>query len=126
MRSIATHFRSYLRAAALALLVLGLMVQPILIGVGQVHEVEHAVFGGASHDHELTNDHHDGGAPDGDPSHATGSHSLMHHHAVVVVADVPWNAPLPRAQASDAGEFAFPECAVSAGSRAGPFRPPIA
>lgn len=121
----ATHFRSCLRAAALALLVLGMMVQPILIGIGQVHEVEHAMFSDASHAHEFTDDHHGGGASQGGPGHATGSHSLMHHHATVVVADMPWIAPLSAVQPAGTSEFAFSDCAVPVGRCTGPFRPPI-
>jgi hypothetical protein len=121
----ARKFATVLRASFMALLLLGLATQPVLIAVGQLHEVEHALFDIGDHGHELEDGHQDGADSQHDPGHATGSHSLMHHHAVVVAADVLTIVGIcPCVTLSTT--FILPERAVTAGRCAVHFRPPIA
>ncbi|HEY5851929.1 MAG TPA: hypothetical protein VIT62_14335 [Lysobacter sp.] len=110
----------------MATLLLGLATQPILIAVGQVHEIEHAAFGLDDHDHGSEGDHHDGAPCDHHPGHATGTHSLMHHQSVVVVAVVPSVGALCGFVATSPTIFNPLQRIVPTGGCGLPFRPPIA
>ncbi|HEY5803051.1 MAG TPA: hypothetical protein VIT90_05090 [Lysobacter sp.] len=110
----------------MATLLLGLATQPILIAVGQVHEIEHAAFGLEGHDHGSEADHRDGVPSDHDPGHATGTHSLMHHQTVVVVAIVPSVGALCGVVATSPTTFNPLRRNLPTGGCGLPFRPPIA
>jgi hypothetical protein len=124
--------RLLLRSAFLALLVLGMVVNPTLAAVGELHAIDHAAAawdhdrGGHAHSTD-TDDHHHahpGGQPDHD--HATGAHGLMHQggtvsfglpEAGVVVSDAsPCGPLLPE----------FRRRALPGDCPSLPFRPPIA
>jgi hypothetical protein len=67
------------RVCLLALLVLGMMIEPVLAQLSELHAAEHATEVTADvHDHgHETGDTHHGGDPEQD-DHASGTHGLMH------------------------------------------------
>ncbi len=80
MRSHLPRLSTLLRVGFLTLLVLGLMIQPLLAQLGELHAAEHAMAVAADehdHDHDAEGDTEDGSNPDQD-DHATGAHCLMH------------------------------------------------
>jgi hypothetical protein len=77
MHRIRRH-RNLLHTALLVLVAFGMLLQPVLAALGDLHEVEHAVALHSDHGHS----HHDGhevpedeGEVPGDP---VGSHGLLH------------------------------------------------
>lgn len=127
--------RQLLRTALLVLLALGMVVQPALGSLGELHEVEHAVVAQSDHGHDHGDDHahdhdpdasHDHGGDGSDPDHATGSHGLLHQSGTVSVTlpevmpcllrQVPAEPRLP-----ESGPFHLPGDTPDL-----PFRPPIA
>lgn len=118
--------RSLLRTALLVLVAFGMLLQPVLAALGELHEVEHAValhsdHGHSHHDgHEIPDD--EGDAP-GDP---VGSHGLLHpcgaaasmallEPAALLAAPVGMGEPPDRAHASAPRSLHLTL----------PFRPPI-
>ena len=100
-----SHNRSLLQACAFALLLLGLLCEPILDFVGELHAVEHAAL--ASHVGDHGDDHGNNGEEEG---HAVGGHGLMHQysggagsippvHPVIAMGLIP-SATLPAVEAS--------------------------
>lgn len=120
-----------LRAITMALLLLGVVVNPVLAYVSDIHEVEHASAGS----HGDVDDHHQADAAVADSDSDSDSeddrtadvwHGLMHvghaHGASTDTLFAPMIAALPPAQAA-----AFPPTAPLTPLQhiAGPFRPPI-
>lgn len=112
----------------MALLLLGVVLNPVLAYVGDIHELEHASVGSQTD----ADDHHqdETAAADGDNADdrtADVWHGLMHvcdaHGASVAVFFVPMIAVIPQTHAA-----VFPPTAplTSLQHIAGPFRPPIA
>lgn len=119
--------RRYLCAALLALVALGVLLQPILGSLGGLHDLEHAVAAQSDHGHP----HHDGHeAPTGDdeaPPDPLGIHALLHqggHAASMALLDpilvVP--SPVPAVDPPDRAHVSGPRAACLTL----PFRPPIA
>ena len=118
--------RRLFRASFLALLVLGLMINPVLAQLGEFHAAEHAVAADAhGHDHRADGTN-DGDDPEQD-DHTSGSHGLMHQNGgsttltgLVASMSVPMvytrmpDLPIPDA-------IGIPQEVPSS-----PFRPPIA
>lgn len=111
------------RAFALALLLFGLVCQPVLGFVGGLHAVEHAAHAAHVDDHAV--DHVADVGDEGEPDHALGEHGLLHQcsggassippaHPMWVLATVPATT-LPIVEASQP---------VGAAQTL-PFRPPI-
>jgi hypothetical protein len=128
-------FRRNLRLPGTALrvlLMLGMVVNPVLAAVGELHGMEHASLaaGGEAHDHDHAHtshiqphDHRGGGD---DPDHATGGHGLLHQ--VVGGTDPLPDSPL-RISMQPACGLHLPECSrcqLPGDSPDLPFRPPIA
>ncbi len=134
MFSLRRH-RRLLRTALLVLLALGIVVQPVLGAMSELHEVEHAISAQFDHAHDHGDDHahdqdvaanHEHGGNGSDPDHATGSHGLLHQVITVsailpeamtsVLQQVPSEPRL-----SESGPFQLPGDTPNL-----PFRPPIA
>lgn len=125
------HYSRLMRTAFLALLVLGMAINPTLAAVGDLHAIEHAAAASGhdrdGHPHSAGTDHHHhdpSGQPDRD--HATGTHGLMHQNCTVSFA-------LPEAEVVVSGLAAsgplLPEIhrhPLSGDCPNLPFRPPIA
>lgn len=80
---------SFLRTLLLGLLALGVLIQPVVSALADVHVLEHAAATLSDHGH-AHHGGHDEPAPDGDPSgDAVGAHALMHGGAVVVSMTLP-------------------------------------
>ena len=75
--------RSLLRIALLALVALGVLMQPVLRSVGDLHDLEHTMALQSDHGHS----HHDGHeAPPGEdeaPGNPQGLHGLLHQYGTV-------------------------------------------
>lgn len=72
------HHRSFLHAALLVLVAFGVLLQPILGALADLHDVEHAVALQSDHGHSHVDGHDEpsgGGDPSGDP---IGAHNLLH------------------------------------------------
>ena len=126
--------RRLLRTALLVLLALGMVVQPALGALGELHEVEHAAIAQSDSGHDHGDDHlHDHDADTGhqhgdgsDQDHATGPHGLLHQAAsasatlpdpvTFLPPQVPAGSHLP-----ESGPLHLPGDAPGL-----PFRPPIA
>lgn len=83
--------RPLLVKAALLLLALAMLVQPVLAAVGELHAVEHGAHAANAHGDD---DH----APheEDDPAHALGVHALLHQSASAGASDVfPAALPVP-------------------------------
>jgi hypothetical protein len=143
MRSHLAQAKRFLRASLLALLVLGLIVQPMLTRLSETHEAEHALGldehrdgHGHPHDdphnhpHDLAqHPHQDEGAPSEDApgeDHTSGIHGLMHQPGgystlewIVGIA-IP---PAPRHVQSPPDRV---RCGLPRQPPSTPFRPPIA
>ena len=129
MRSQSRHSK-LLRLLWVAATVCGLLLQPVLAALGDLHAIEHATAVGSDHGHDHGHDHdHPPAAPSGDDTHqeASGLHGLLHAHAGMSAAallDLPFfNGNCPRGSGpllvmADSGPAAlYPSS---------PFRPPIA
>lgn len=116
------------RAALLALLVLGTMLRTGLQLVGEVHAAEHDLHAAATehgHTHGPEGDQPLSPQP-GQPSHGEGTHALMHQAGGVAFADVTFAVDLvASAPGADAPAWYRP-VALAASHPATPFRPPIA
>ena len=119
-----SRHRRLLQTCAFALLLLGLLCQPVLGFVGELHAIEHAAVAGHADEH--AGDHADAAGDEGEPDHALGEHGLLHQcsggassippaHPMLVLATGP-TTTLPIVEASQ------PVGAVLTL----PFRPPIA
>ncbi|WP_162616009.1 hypothetical protein [Solilutibacter oculi] len=126
MQRIRRH-RSFLRTALLVLVVLGMLIQPALAALGDLHEIEHAAALHSDHGHA----HHDGHevpADDKDaPGDPLGIHSLLHPSgAAASMALIEPVVLLPSLMA----EGESPVRAYASGPPMSrltlPFRPPIA
>jgi hypothetical protein len=126
------HYRRLLRTAFLALLVLGLVVNPTLAAVGELHAIEHAAAASGhdrdGHPHSAGTDDHHHDHPSGHPDrdHATGTHGLMHQSGTA-------SFTLPEAEVVVSGLAAcgpllpeFRRCPLPGDCPNLPFRPPIA
>lgn len=117
------------KTALLVLLALGMVVQPVLGAISDLHGAEHAAMADVASDHGHAHgddaDHgHEGAAPG--PDHVKGTHVLMHldvglavaltESVVRVPAGIPESLAHPEADA-DGLPVATPHL---------PFRPPIA
>ena len=126
MHRIRRH-RSLLHYALFLVVALGVLLQPILGAVGDLHAVEHAVALQSDHGH-AHHDGHDDPADDDDGSgDATGAHSLLHQGGFAAsmalldssfqfLAPIPAGDPLP--------SFHSPGPPIAPLTL--PFRPPIA
>ena len=123
-----------IRTGLMALLLVGLAIQPVLVAAGQLHELEHAIAAREAanhahadgHTHTNTHAHEHDHEPHHDPGHATGSHSLMHHHAVTSAADVPPSMRICATAVAGKPEFPVPELPAIRGRYTVQLRPPIA
>ena len=124
MRLFTARLSILLRASLLALLVLGLAVNPALTFVGELHGADHALLAEAGgHHHDEAGLHDD--APDTD--HTEGAHGLLHQSSgggafsdSVAVITLP-------AVAYEPVVIALPTpLPVPLQHVTGPFRPPIA
>ena len=119
-----------IRTGLVALLLAGLAIQPVLVAAGQLHELEHAITAREAADHAHADGHtrlhsHDH-KPHHDPAHATGSHSLMHHHAVTSAAVVPPSMRICATTVAGKPDFPVPELPAIRGRYTVQLRPPIA
>ena len=119
--------RSVLRTALLVLLAFGLLVQPVLKALGELHDVEHAVAMQSDHGHP----HHDGHEmPPGDdeaPGDAFGLHGLLHMcaPAAPMAPCEMAGVPAPLVATGDPPDGADASGAPTS-RMTSPFRPPIA
>lgn len=121
--------RRILRSALLTLLMLGLVINPVLAAVGELHGLEHAAMAASAglhdHAHQEGSDHPHPG-DDADPEHASGLHGLLHQTGSVsetlpeglsaLLVQLPPEADLP--------EFGMSHRPGDSPNL--PFRPPIA
>ncbi|TAK38647.1 MAG: hypothetical protein EPO30_03735 [Lysobacteraceae bacterium] len=121
----------FLRATLLVLLALGVVVNPLLGAVSELHGVEHAATAdvvddhGHGHAHPTGTDHR-GGIPEPDADHSLGSHGLLHQGAGVTAALPEVLSVLP-SDAPAQTRIAVPEPPHLPDDLASlPFRPPIA
>lgn len=119
-----------LRVFVLAVFALGLVVQPVVAALGELHELAHDPSGNHAVAHT---DHADsvGGelsvAEESDPSPAGTMHSLMHHAHCCgqsAVAELPAMRGVPVAPGSSRPALAESQRLLQTPSLA-PFRPPI-
>lgn len=121
-----------LRASFLAMLVLGLVIQPVVAQLSDLHAVEHAAAAIAEHGHDhgpgnvnLADTHGDE-AP-GQDDHSAGSHGLMHQaggSSTLTASALALSVPSVYAPAAD---LPMPASArIPQQSPTNPFRPPIA
>lgn len=81
--------RPLLANAALLLLALALVVQPVLAAVGELHAVGHAT-------HTVSTDGDGHASDEDDPAHASGAHALLHQAVPGGACDVlPTASPGP-------------------------------
>lgn len=126
MYSVRRH-RSLLRIALLALVAFGVVVQPVLGFLGDLHDLEHTVALQSDHGHS----HHDGHeAPAGDdeaPGEPLGVHGLLHQFGAVGSMALQEPASLLTSAVAIGDP---PICAREPSPRMSrltlPFRPPIA
>lgn len=118
-----------LRLLWVAATVCGLLLQPVLAALGDLHSIEHAtvVGGDLGHEHGHEHDHPPVAAPDGDtPQELSGLHGLLHGHAGMsapALLDVPFFVgDGPRGNDSP---LAMPDSGPVALYPSSPFRPPI-
>lgn len=147
MRTRVRHSLKLLRAGGLGLLLLGLAIQPVLLAVGALHALEHAMLEArvdrddarrddrdhrahphddGDNDHDHAQDLHGHGHGLHDPSHASGSHSLMHYQLPGLVADVLAIPALYPPRACDDAGFPIADIRLPVAQTTVPFRPPIA
>lgn len=126
MMSLRRH-RSLLRTALLVLVALGVLMQPILTSLSELHGLEHAVAVHSDHGHSHHDGHDDPPADDDAPGDPIGLHGLMHTCNVAASMTFPEAGLLVTAYvaASDppdrAHPFGPPDTHLTL-----PFRPPIA
>lgn len=130
--SFARRHVTFLRLLLVAWVACGLLIQPVLAALSELHALEHATALDSDHHHD-----HVGGddravtlqaSPDGETPHdLTGLHGLLHAYAgmsAVAVLDLPTlecaclNGSDPPSATPDRGRFAS--------HPSFPFRPPIA
>ena len=127
MRAFSSRLQSALCAITMALLLLGVVLNPVLAYVGDLHELKHASVSSENDAH----DHHqlETAVADGDNADDRAAdvwHELMHvghaHGASTAAFFVPMVAAIPQTHA-----VAFPPTAPLTPLQhiAGPFRPPI-
>ncbi|MFP5373942.1 MAG: hypothetical protein ACLGHW_03460 [Gammaproteobacteria bacterium] len=129
MRALRRNFR-FTGIALRLLLALGMVVNPVLAAVGELHGMEHAAMASAEDMHEHAHasdsqphDHHGGGD---DSDHASGGHGLLHQ--VGSASDPLPDIALDISVQSASGPL-LPESGQShlpGDSPNLPFRPPIA
>lgn len=113
--------RRLLGKAALLLLALAMLVQPMLAAVGELHAVEHGSHVASAHDDDHAPHEED------DPAHALGAHALLHQSTyggacAVLSAALPVPSFLPATvDLSGADAPGLPRSVLTL-----PFRPPIA
>ncbi len=76
-----TPLSTFVRVSSLALLVLGLALNPVLDLAGQLHAFDHALAAqsdGHDHDHDHEQADDSGSGEDPAPDHSSGVHGLMH------------------------------------------------
>lgn len=121
---IAKRLLSPLRTFVLALFVLGVIVQPVVASMSEIHELSHEPTG-----HQMLAEHLD---PTEDDDGDAGSPGALHalHHFVhccgqfTAIMTVAFDSPLPLAAS---GLLATGESQARSDTRAlAPFRPPIA
>ncbi len=135
MHSHLPRLSKFLRTSFLALLVLGLMIQPLLAQLGELHAAEHAMLVATDahgHDHDADSDHdayidsEDGRNPDQD-DHATGAHGLMHQSGgFTTLTGLVSSMSVPKLYAR-MPDLPIPDAiGVRNAVPSSPFRPPIA
>lgn len=75
------RIRRILRSAVLVLLMLGMVINPALAAVSELHGLEHAAMAASEGTHEHAHpdgSHHHHPGDDVDPEHTSGLHGLMH------------------------------------------------
>ena len=96
MSRVVRHCLNFLRASLLVFLVLGMMVQPVLNHIGNLHATEHAQSADtAGNGHDLGQSETRDTSPD--PGHPKGAHILMHLAAAGATADIAPTVVLPSA-----------------------------
>lgn len=129
--------RRFLRSALLAVLVLGMVLKPTLVMLGDLHGAQHSLAGTVHGAHGHDHGHHDGsepGAAGSDPhpgdraapdGHALGSHGLLHQETTLSLSlpesliRIPMPVPA-RETLPASGDFGRPGAPPEM-----PFRPPI-
>lgn len=117
------HCPNFLRASMLALLVLGLVAQPVLNHAGSLHATEHAQSADtAGNGHE-----HPGGSGDvaSEPGHPQGLHLLMHLATGGATADIAPTLALPPVPTVTGSVPLSSPTDVPSQHPNTPFRPPI-
>ena len=126
MQHIRRH-RSLLDYALLVVLALGVLLQPILGAVGELHAFEHAIAVQSDHGHA----HHDGYDDPADDEHVLGdpigAHSLLHQGGfaasmALLVSSFQFLAPIPAGDPLSSFHATGPPITPLTL----PFRPPIA
>lgn len=126
MQRIRPH-RRFLHAALMLLVAFGVLLQPILGALGELHELEHAVATHSDHGHSHLDGHDEpagGDDPSGDP---IGAHELLHQGgpagsmALLGVAPPFFAQVLVREPPDRDHPSGFPGLRLTL-----PFRPPIA
>lgn len=123
----------FVRLLLIAWVVCGLLVQPVMGVLGELHAIEHAAAVDADHGHHhdyatAGHDHHDLQiGPDGKaPDVPSPLHGLLHAYVGMSAADL--HAPPALDCPSPVGgdpPLAGPECGRFASCPSSPFRPPI-
>ncbi len=123
MPLIAARFLKRLRASLLAFLVLGLVINPSLTFVSELHGADHAVATQADGHHHDNAGLHDG-APDSD--HTEGTHGLLHQSSGGAFSDSVAVITLPAVVYALVMVALPTPLTVALQHLTGPFRPPIA
>lgn len=124
------HLPLPLRVFVLAVFALGLVMQPVVAALGELHELAHDPSGNhavAHMDHADSLGDELSAAEESDPSPAGTTHSLMHHAHCCgqsVVAELPAMRGVPVALGSARPALTEPQRPLQTPSLA-PFRPPI-
>ena len=126
MQCIRLH-RSFLRYALLVVMALGVLLQPVLAAMGELHDVEHAVAVQSDHGHAHHDGHDDPAGDNEGPGDPIGAHSLLHQGvaaASVALLEPSFHlvSPMP---AGDPPASVHPTGPPTAPLTL-PFRPPIA
>lgn len=132
MKLLRDHLR-ILRLLVAAWMIAGLVLQPVLAALGDLHELDHLAEGcgdhaqGDFHAHDHADHRHGDDPGDGSGSHTGGLHSLLHSFAGMNGATLP---DLPSIVGTGPIGSLPPQRALDQGRIAGhpnsPFRPPIA
>ena len=119
--------RSLLHYALLLVLALGVLLQPILGAVGDLHEVEHAVAVQSNYGHAHHDDHDDPAGDEDVSGDPIGSHNLLHEGgfaASMALLEPSFRYLLPSPDGNPPACFHSPGPPIAPLTL--PFRPPIA